>query len=238
MKKTMKTNQQSELDAFMDFCLEYWNDPCNSLKSNPELMAKLKDGVQNLLLPACEEGNENAMFWMAECYDVGWGIEADGQKALALQRKLAELGHVDQQINMGNYYRESETVKHNPRAAFCWYMRAAKQGYWLGQILVADCYFEGDGVKRDYKEAVKWYESVVAQFDNEHPDTEDEEVVENLSRFTAINRLVQCYREGLGVKKDLEKAAEWYDKMGNHKYAELIRTYGDDADEHNPDLPF
>ena len=216
----MKPNHQSELDAFTDFCLEHWNDPYNSLENNPELIAKLEEGIQNLLLPACEEGNENAMFWMAECYDVGWGIEPDGQKAFTLQRKLAEMGHADQQINMGNYYRE---VKWNPRTAFCWYMRAAKQGDWYGQLLVADCFFEGDGVKQDYVEAVKWYE-LAATNPNEWNH--------------AALQLAQCYREGLGVKKDLEKAAEWYDKAGDHKYAELIRTYGDDADEHDPDLPF
>lgn len=172
------------------------------------------------MLPACEEGDENAMFWMAECYDVGWGIEPDGQKAFTLRRKLAEMGHTDQQINMGNYYRE---VKCNPRAAFCWYMRAAKQGDWYGQLLVADCFFKGDGVKQDYVEAVKWYE-LAATNPNEWNH--------------AALQLAQCYREGLGVKKDLEKAAEWYDKADWQKYAEFIRTYGDDADEHDPDCPF
>ena len=223
----MKPNQQSELDAFMDFCVEHWNDPYNSLESNPELMAKLEDGVQNLLLPACEEGDENAMFWMAECYDVGWGIEPDGQKAFALRRKLAEMGHADQQINMGNYYREGDLVKRNPRVAFCWYMRAAKQGDWYGQLLVADCYFKGDGVKLDYKEAVKWYKQSAA-----HPDRSFFEW-----NYAAL-QLAQCYREGFGVKKDLEKAAQWYYKAGWRKYAKLIRTYGDDADKHDPDCPF
>ena len=223
----MKPNQQSELDAFTDFCLEHWNDPYNSLESNPELIAKLEEGIQNLLLPACEEGDENAMFWMAECYDFGWGIEPDEQKAFTLRRKLAEMGHTDQQINMGNYYRAGDLVKRNPRAAFCWYMRAAKQGDWYGQLLVADCFFEGDGVKQDYVEAVKWYELAAAHpdkkvWDWDHP----------------VKQLAQCYSEGLGVKKDLEKAAEWYDKTGNHKYAELIRTYGDDADEYDPDRPW
>ncbi len=223
----MKPNHQSELDAFTDFCLEHWNDPYNSLESNPELMAKLEDGVQNLLLPACEEGDENAMFWMAECYDAGWGIEPDGQKAFTLRRKLAEMGHVDQQINMGNYYREGEIVKRNPRAAFCWYMRAAKQGDWYGQLLVADCYFKGNGVKQDYKEAVKWYELAAV-----HPDKK----VWNWNH--PASQLAQCYKEGLGVKKDLKKAAEWFDKAGNHKYAKLIKTYGDDADKNDSDCPF
>lgn len=228
----MKPNQQSDLNAFMDFCLEHWNDPFHNLESNPELMAKLEEGIQNLLLPACEEGDENAMFWMAECYDVGWGVEADGQKAFALRRKLAEMGHYDQQINMGNYYREGYLVKQNPRAAFCWYMRAAKQGDWYGQLLVADCYFKGDGVKLDYTEAIKWYELTAAHLDKNG--------VLNWAYPVGYpaSLIAQCYREGLGVKKDLEKAAEWYDKAGNHKYAELIRTYGDDADEHDPDLPF
>ena len=138
----MKPNHQSELNTFTDFCLEHWNDPYNSLESNPELIAKLEEGIQNLLLPACEEGDENAMFWMAECYDFGWGIEPDEQKAFTLRRKLAEMGHTDQQINMGNYYREGDLVKRNPRAAFCWYMRAAKQGNWYGQLLVADCFLK------------------------------------------------------------------------------------------------
>ena len=219
----MKPNQQTELDAFTDFCLERWNDPFNSLESNPELIAKLEEGIQNLLLPACEEGDENAMFWMAECYDFGWGIEPDGQKAFKLRRKLADMGHTDQQINMGNYYREGDLVKRNPRVAFCWYMRAAKQGDWYGQLLVADCFFEGDGVKQDYVEAVKWYE-LAATNPNEWNH--------------AALHLAQCYRDGLGVTKDLERAAEWYDKAEWHDKAQLIRTYGDDADEHDPDLPF
>lgn len=223
----MKTNQQSELDTFMDFCQEYWNDPCNRLESDSELMIKLTKGIQNLLLPACEEGNENTMFWMAECYDAGWGIEPDEQKAFALRRKLAEMGHTDQQIQMGNYYQEGDIVKQNPQETFCWYMRAAKQSNWYGQVLVADCYFKGDGVKLDYKEAVKWYELAAV-----HPDKE----VWNWSH--PASQLAQCYKEGLGVKKNLEKAAEWYDKAGNHKYAELIRTYGDDAYKYDPDCPF
>ena len=223
----MKTNPQSELNAFMDFCQEHWNDPYNNLESNPELKSKLTEGIQNLLLPACEEGDENAMFWMAECYDVGWGIEPDGQKAFALRRKLAELGHVDQQINMGNYYREGDIVKRNPSAAFCWYIKAAKQGYWLGEVLVADRYFKGDGVKQDYKKAVKWYELAAAHPDKEVWDWDH-----------PAKQLAQCYKEGLGVKKDLKKAAEWYDKAGNHKYAELIRTYGDEAGKYDADCLF
>ena len=151
----------------------------------------------------------------------------DREETLEFCRELAESGHPQCQVNMGNYYREGEVVKRNPRAAFCWYMRAAKQGYWYGQISVADCYFKGNGVKLDYKEAVKWYELA-----GTNPDKE----IFNWNH--AALQLAQCYREGLGVKKDLEKAAEWYDKADWHEYAELIRTYGDDADKHNPDFPF
>ena len=144
-----------------------------------------------------------------------------------MRRKLAELGHVDQQINMGNYYREGDIVKRNPSAAFCWYIKAAKQGYWLGEVLVADRYFKGDGVKQDYKEAVKWYELAAAHpekgiWDWNHP----------------AKQLAQCYQEGLGVTKNLEKATEWYDKAEWHIRVELIKKYGDDADKYDPDCPF
>jgi len=153
--------------------------------------------------------------------------DPDGEETLEFCRELAESGHPQCQVNMGNYYREGEVVKYNPRAAFCWFMRAAKQGYWYGQISVADCYFKGDGVKQDYKEAVKWYELAGTNPDKEIFDWNH-----------AALQLAQCYREGLGVKKDLEKAAEWYGRADWHKYAELIRMYGDDADEHDPDYPF
>jgi hypothetical protein len=153
--------------------------------------------------------------------------DPDEEETLEFCRELAESGHPQSQINMGNYYREGEVVKRNPRAAFCWYMRAAKQGYWYGQISVADCYFKGNGVKLDYKEAVKWYELAGTNPDKEIFDWNH-----------AALQLAQCYREGLGVKKDLEKASEWYDKAEWHSRAELIRTYGDDADEHDPDLPW
>ena len=156
-----------------------------------------------------------------------WDENLDGEETLEFCRELAESGHPQCQVNMGNYYREGEIVKRNFRAAFCWYMRAAKQGYWYGQISVADCYFKGDGVKLDYKEAVKWYELAGA-----NPDKKI------LGWNHAALQLAQCYREGLGVNKDLEKAAEWYDKAEWHSRAELISTYGDDADEHDPDLPW
>ena len=111
-------------------------------------------------------------------------------------------------------------------------MRAAKQGDWYGELLVADCYYKGDGVKQDYKEAVKWFELAAA-----HPD---KNVVLNWPYPVGYpaSLIAQCYKEGLGVKKDLEKAAEWYDEAGNHKYAELIRKYGDAADKYDPDCPF
>ena len=152
---------------------------------------------------------------------------SDREETLEFCRELAESGHPQSQVNLGNYYREGEIVKRNFRAAFCWYMRAAKQGYWYGQLLVADCFFEGDGVKQDYVEAVKWYELAGTNPNKEIFDWNH-----------AALQLAQCYREGLGVKKDLEKAAEWYDKADWQKYAELIRTYGDDADKHDPDCPF
>lgn len=156
-----------------------------------------------------------------------WDEDPDGEETLEFCRELAESGHPQCQVNMGNYYREGEVVKYNPRAAFCWFMRAAKQGYWYGQISVADCYFKGDGVKQDYKEAVKWFELAGTNPNKEIFDWNH-----------AALQLAQCYREGLGVKKDLEKAAEWYDKAEWHDKAQLIRTYGDDADEHDPDFPF
>ena len=153
--------------------------------------------------------------------------DPDGEETLEFCRELAESGHPQCQVNMGNYYREGEVVKRNPRVAFRWYMKAAKQGYWYGQISVADCYFKGDGVKQDYKEAVKWYELAGTNPDKEIFDWNH-----------AALQLAQCYREGLGVKKDLEKAAEWYEKAIVNIDSAVLGAFGDDPDKRNPNFLF
>jgi len=215
----METKPFSKLDTFMDFCMECWNQPF-CFEDHPELKPLLEEGIQKLLLPACEEGNEDAMFWMAECYDDGWGIAPDRHKAFALRRILAEKGHADQQVFMGDYYLVAELVRYNPRIAFCWYMKAAKHGYCNAQELVADCYYHGTGVKQDYEEAVRWYELAANNPNKEQYDIDH-----------AALQLADCYRRGLGVKKDLKKTAEWFDMAGQHKKAELIRRYGNDVEK-------
>ena len=104
---------------------------------------------------------------------------------------------------------------------------SAMRGSWRGQLKVAKCYFEGIGVDIDYKEAVKWYELAAVNYD-----------WGDLGINDAALRLAQCYREGLGVEVDFEKAAEWYDKAGWHKLAELVRLYGNDAENNDPDCPW
>ena len=54
----------------------------------------------------------------------------------------------------------------------------------------------------------------------------------------AALQLAQCYREDLGVKKDLEKAAEWYEKAIVPIDLELLGTYGDVAEKNGSDCPW
>lgn len=54
---------------------------------------------------------------------------------------------------------------------------------------------KGDGVPCDEKQAVLWYK----------------EAAENW-HIGAMNALAECYEKGVGVKKDVERAAYWKDR--------------------------
>lgn len=174
-----------------------------------------------------EDDDAEALYKMGLYYLEGKGVKQNREKAISLIRKSAEQGYKpaqrklekldnafgaeiikthnknakkggpDAQVAIGNLYSIGSWGRKNPRAAFFWYLRAAKQGDRTGKILVADCYFRGKGVKQDYKEAVKWYEQSELEYVGN--DTDDVK--------RALVRLAQCYQEGLGVDKDLEKAA-------------------------------
>jgi len=90
VEETTTQVNKSELREFVDFLMECWN---NQLFLDDETEKKLEQGIKTLLIPASEEGDEDAIHCMAILYDSGnWSVQLDEGKALAYARLLAERG--------------------------------------------------------------------------------------------------------------------------------------------------
>ena len=199
---------KTELREFVRFFVDCWN---NQLFIDEETEKKLEQGIKTLLMPASEEGDEDAIHCMAILYDSGkWSVRIDREKALAFARLLAEKGRPDWQIIMGLFYEDGGPVRRSSRKAFEWYMKAAEQGDVWGQYLVAECYTSGLGVRRSYKKAVEWYKKAADQGDHD-----------------AMYLLGWHYCMGYGVTRDDEEGYKWFEKAGCHATAEALRKSED-----------
>lgn len=202
--QTKMVNSKKELREFVDFLMDCWN---NQLYLAPETEEKLEHGIKSLLIPASEEGDEDAIHCMAILYDSGkWNIQLDEEKALSFARLLADKGRADWQVIMGFFYSEGGPVKRSPEKAFEWFMKAAEQGDVWGQYLVADCYESGNGVKQSNKKAFEWYKKAAEQGDED-----------------AMYMLGWYYCLGRGVKRDDEEGYKWFEKTGHHSIVEVLR---------------
>ena len=121
---------------------------------------QLKTVINNVLLPACEEGNQDAIHWMFVAYANGLGVEQDEDKALDYLKILAEYGYPDMQCELGKWY---ETVdwgtrkKEMKREAVKWFKKAAERGNVEAMYCLGECYRDGSGVDEDQKKAVEWF---------------------------------------------------------------------------------
>lgn len=170
---------------------------------------QLKAFINNVLLPACEEGNQDAIYWMFMAYLYGLGVEEDCDKALEYLTIIANYGYPDMQCELGKWYesidwRTCERKMH--REAEKWFMKAAKQGNVEAMCCLGDCYENTFGVRRSYRKAFLWMKRAAERGFEE-----------------AFPQLGFYYEHGVGTKKNLDAAAEWYDKAGWHDKATRLR---------------
>ena len=69
----------------------------------------------------------------------------------------AEAGDVQSCFELGQKYALGEGTEADEKAAFGWYLRAAKGGNVMAQNAVGTCYANGIAVDADWNEAAMWY---------------------------------------------------------------------------------
>ena len=178
---------------------------------------QLLNVINNVLLPACEEGNQEAVYWMFFAYDRGIGVEWDEDKALEYLKRLADHGYPNMQYAMGECYRSEDVVfnahvrKMNSEAVK-WYTKAAKQGNEEAMYRLGKCFRDKSSGKRSCRKSFLWYKRAAERGHKE-----------------AMEELGFCFQRGIGTKKDLATAAEWYEKAGMHDKAERLRNGEDES---------
>jgi uncharacterized protein len=73
-------------------------------------------------------GHIRAQFYLATCYDNGYGVKKNLREAFNWYMKAAKEGKMEAQYNIGFFYKKGDLVKRNFKKAVYWYSLAAKQG--------------------------------------------------------------------------------------------------------------
>jgi TPR repeat protein len=179
-----------------------------------------------------EGGNIKAMYRLCRCYnDEFYGIVKDERKAFEWHIKSAEGGYGRALYELGNLYDSGIGALKDECKAFEMYLKAAEKGYycqysvtryymcvlknlekwfyWIrkfaidgnvrSQYALAD-YYLYDPVNKNVVKAFKWCMKLA-----------------NENRLRAYYLVAKCYRDGIGIDKDLEEATKWFKKYESSK---------------------
>lgn len=164
-----------------------------------------------------------ARCYLADFYIDGIIVEKDYAKALEILRPLARvthgnsrvkpLGHVAARMIGSLYESGGYGVERDLNRAFNWYMSAAKRDNPKACTKVGNAYFYGIGSEIDYAAAVYWFEQAVFDYDEQLYYGSDKGY-----DYGANVGLGDCYRLGLGVKKDEAEAFHLYDDVSKYTW--------------------
>ena len=158
----------------------------------------MTEGFSGLLKKSSLLSREE-MWWLATCYNNGWGTEEDSNKALHWYEQSANLGDPESQDMLGNIYLNGwNGVEENESKAFSLFKLSANKNYATALKHVADCYCFGWGTVLNYTKAVEWYNKAIDEGCDE-----------------AMVMLGICYRNGDGVTKDYKKAGNLFKRALN-----------------------
>lgn len=102
-----------------------------------------------LLQLAAESGDSAAAAMLAYAYDVGKGVDRDGDLAIKWNRRAIKQGELIAPANLATIYRDQG----NLRLAHYWYLRAKKMGDDDAAVDAGYGYLYGIGVRRNVRTA-------------------------------------------------------------------------------------
>ena len=179
--------------------------------------SQVDERVKNLLT-AAENGDYDAFYELALCYEEGEGIEKNMTEAAKWFELAAEEGDAKAQNKIGEFYYYGLGVKKkDTKTAVKWFQMSAEQGHSGSQCWLGYCYKRGIGVDKDIDKAKMWYQKAM------YPSR----VAANEGNVDAQIDLGYCYRFGDGVKRDVNIALQWFHKAAEQNASEAQNALGD-----------
>lgn len=140
--------------------------------------------------------------------------------SVSIMMESAKKGNTVAQNIVGSwYYSGKDSIKQDYQEALKWWALAAKQDNAKAIGNMAMCYQYGHGVKQDSLMAVNLYEQAIKKGNDQLLPLHEKQVEKTGSLFSAL-LLVDCYQKGIGVKKDLTKAAAYQEKAAAKGHVE------------------
>ena len=78
------------------------------------------------LTPAAQKGHKKAQYHLGRCYDKGYGVTEDNQKAYQWYLKGAQQGHGKSQYQLAKCYMKGKGVAKDTAKAKAWILKAVK----------------------------------------------------------------------------------------------------------------
>lgn len=149
---------------------------------------------------------------------------------------------------MGMYCKAGDGYHTYLKDAAGYFRKAAEKDHVQAQYQLALAYYTGAGVKKDETESIRWLEKAAAKSHKEAGELlselrEKQRIRQEKTEFKnhlrqaekgdayAQSKVAGMYLQGIGVKKDIEKGIEWYEKASetDEGYAarQLARLYAE-----------
>lgn len=123
----------------------------------------------SLLQSQVEQGDGYAMYCLGRCYEEGWGVEQNGEKALLWYGKAWEAPDTEEikgkiANGAGNvYFHGILPIELDFQEAARWYRKSAEKGYDWGYSNWGSCFAWGIGERKDTEKALELYKKAYEQ---------------------------------------------------------------------------
>jgi TPR repeat protein len=128
-----------------------------------EQAARKRDELLKEAFRCFETGHEldpmdpELLYWLADSYHRGYGIQQDEERAIALYQQAANLGCAPAQAAVGDAHAQCgfSCLPKNEQEAAKWYLAAAERGDGEALCMIVDYYQRGIGVTQDHATAAR-----------------------------------------------------------------------------------
>ncbi len=174
-----------------------------------------------------ENGNPEGLFYLANMYDIGIGLQKDINEAIRLYKLSADNGFKNALMLIAFKYEMGNDVNLDYKEAYNIYKYLSDIGNPEATWHLAKCYCKGEGTEQNYKEALKLFRLSYFRWNNhfgefnlfnecinklgiEKTDEDkqvEREVIENLKKWQE-NKKQEAYREYLKTSKEIKTRFE------------------------------